>query len=449
MYAKPLFIAAAGTLFWACASDPQMSRAGAGGSAMEDGSSPADAKNPGAGGALVDGGGPAGPPDGGSIPTDAGNRFPFPQNWRSARCTYPASATAEHVRQAYLAWKDELVTADGAGGHLRVRRPNSPGGELNSTVSEGIAYGMMLAVVMDDQRLFDELWKYSQLWLDANGLMHWYINAAGTATLGTGAATDSDEDMAWALVMASRKWGGSGTLMNAYIDVAKAQIDRIWQYEVDHARGDLLLAGDSWGSNIIFNPSYFAPSEYRVFGQVTGKIDDWNRVIDTGYAVIAKSLNATSGNASNGLVPAWCDVDGVPKPPSTGAATNYQYDSARMPFRIGQDYCYYGEPRAASYLAAISSFFAAIGARNIVDGYDLDGTPRRDPATPAGSPQSAVFVGSAGVGAMFDVKYRVLLDDAYAGVATGQFLARSRYYNLSWTALTLATMTGNLFDYPP
>ncbi len=446
MYPKPLLIALSGAIFCACTAETPASPSGAGGSTSEDGSSPPDA----GGGGSKEGGPPGGPrPDGGGVVTDAGNRFPFPQNTRAARCTYPAAADAEHVRQAYRAWKDELVTAGGAGGHLRVRRPNSPGGEVDSTVSEGIAYGMMLAVVMDDQALFDELWKYSQLWLDANGLMHWYINAAGTAALGTGAATDSDEDMAWALVLASRKWGGSGTLASPYLDVAKAQIGRIWQHEVDHAQGDLLLAGDSWGGNIVFNPSYFAPSEYRVFGQVTGKVDDWNRVIDTGYAVIAKSLNATSGNATNGLVPAWCDVNGVPKPPSTGAATNYQYDSARMPFRIGQDYCYNGEPRAATYLAAISTFFSAIGAENIVDGYDLDGKPHRDPATPPGSPQSAVFVGGAAVGAMFDAKYRTLLDEGYARVATGQLLARSRYYNLSWTALTLAMLTGNLFDYPP
>jgi endoglucanase len=441
MYQKPVLIVVSSAFLWACGSEPQRTN-----DPVEDASPPTDGRGA-AGDAPLDGMGRGA--DATSIPrVDGGNRFPFPQNQRSARCTYAAGADPEHVRQSYVAWKNELVTASGAGGHLRVRRPNSPGGEIDSTVSEGIAYGMMLAVVMDDPDLFDELWKYSQLWLDANGLMHWYINAAGTAALGTGAATDSDEDMAWALVMASRKWGGSGTLSTTYLEAAQAQIARIWQHEVDHTRGDLLLAGDTWGTNIIFNPSYFAPSEYRVFGEVTGKVVEWNRVIDTGYAVIAKSLNAMSGNATNGLVPAWCDVDGVPKPPSTGSATNYQYDSARTPFRIGQDYCYYGEPRAASYLAAVSDFFATLGAGNIVDGYDLDGRPRPDPATPAGSPQSAVFVGGAAVGAMHDAKYRPLLDDAYARVATGQLLARSRYYNLSWTGLTLAMMTGNLFDYP-
>ena len=209
MYEKSFLIVASSALLWACGTEASALRPREG-DAAEDGTTIADANV--AGDALSEGGATSTPDaEGGSTPkVDGGNRFPFPQNSRASRCTYAAGADAEHVRQTYFAWKNELVTADGAGGHLRVRRPNSPGGEVNSTVSEGIAYGMMLAVVMDDQALFDELWKYSQLWLDANGLMHWYINAAGTAPLGTGAATDSDEDMAWALVMASRKWGGAG-----------------------------------------------------------------------------------------------------------------------------------------------------------------------------------------------------------------------------------------------
>ena len=42
--------------------------------------------------------------------------------------------------------KTDIVTSDGAGGFLRVRRPNSASAVVNSTVSEGIAYGMLLAV---------------------------------------------------------------------------------------------------------------------------------------------------------------------------------------------------------------------------------------------------------------------------------------------------------------
>jgi len=418
--------------------------AGTGGGAGTAAASGGDAGMPGTGG-MAGLGGMAGA---GGSPSPNGAKYPFPQNARLSRCSYPAAADAGKVRDAYTAWKADVVTSSGAGGHLRTQRPNSPGAETNSTVSEGIAYGMMIAVFMDDRMLFDELWKYSQLWLNGNGLMDWYINAAGTQRLGTGGATDADEDMAWALVMADRQWGGQGSLDKPYLDYAKIQIKAIWDHEIDHANNDFLLAGDSWAGNLIFNPSYFAPNEYRIFGEVTGDAAGWKRVIDTGYTILAKSLNAQSGNASNGLAPAWCDASGAPKVPYDNGPTNYQYDSARIPFRIGVDYCWAGEERAKTYLAKVSQFFAGVGASAITDGYDLDGTPHPDADSAPNGPQSAVFVGTAAVGAMHDATFQTFVDDAYALVATGELLARSRYYNLSWTALTLAMLTGNLVEYP-
>ena len=369
----------------------------------------------------------------------------FPENQRLERCTYPKNANPADVVKAYERFKTEIVTSDGARGHLRVKRPNSPGAEVNSTVSEGIAYGMIIAVAMGDQPLFDGLWKYSQEFLNENGLMHWYINAAGTAPISTGGATDSDEDMAWALVMADRQWGGKGSLDTDYIEYAKTQIEAIWDHEIDHGQGDFLKPGDTWNETV-FNPSYFAPNQYRIFGQVTGKVAEWNRVIDRGYEMLNKCLNAENKNQDNGLAPAWCDLNG--KPTGTNSAFNYQYDSARIPFRIGQDYCYNGEPRAKAYLEKVSTFFANVGAAKIVDGYALDGTPEPDKDSDPNGPQSAVFVGTAAVGAMHDPKFQPFIDEAYALVATGELLARSRYYNLSWTPLTLLMLTGNLNEFP-
>jgi len=84
-----------------------------------------------------------------------------------------------------------------------------------------------------------------------------------------------------------------------------------------------------------------------------------------------------------------------------------------------------------------------VGAANIVDGYDLDGTPHPQFASAAN--QSAAFVGPAGVGAMAIPGYAMLRDQAYARVATLNLFAGSQYYNESWTVLSLAMMTG-LFD---
>jgi endo-1,4-beta-D-glucanase Y len=317
---------------------------------------------------------------------------------------------------------------------------------IGSTVSEGMGYGMLLAVYVNDQPLFDALWKYEQLHLNGNGLMNWEIGPDGNVTSGgQGGATDGDEDMAWALTMADLQWGGQGTLSDTYLNNAKKLIDAIWSFEVDHGRQDMLKPGDQWGDVDITNPSYFAPAYYRVFGAISGKVAEWNRVLDSSYVILDKSLNAASGNASNGLVPAWCNSSGTPAG-AAGAPLNFQNDATRTPFRIAEDYCFSGEPRAKTYLGKISAFYVSVGVANITNGYDLDGTPHPEKVFPAGL-QAASFVGPAGVAAMHSAQYQRFIDDAYAEVATLKLSAGTIYYQKSWTALSLLMLTGNLVDF--
>jgi hypothetical protein len=205
--------------------------------------------------AGMGGGGPAGGPAGsgaagsgggpdvrGPTPATATSNFPFPQNRHMSRCTYPTNYRNSDVLAAYQQWEtDTVVAADSVcTGCKRVQRlasdPQSTCLPNGSTVSEGIAYGMLIAVYMDKQALFDGLWKYSQKFLDNRGLMHWSVNAQGQ--LGSvpggcqGAASDADEDMAFALVMADKQWGGKGSLDKSYLDYAKSQITNVWNNEI-------------------------------------------------------------------------------------------------------------------------------------------------------------------------------------------------------------------------
>jgi Glycosyl hydrolases family 8 len=364
----------------------------------------------------------------------------------AGQCAAPTGATTADAKAAYDKWNADLVVSDGARGFLRVRRPNSSGAEVNSTVSEGIGYGMLLSVYANDQDTFDKLWQYEQQFPDNHGLMNWYINAAGTTALGTGAATDGDEDMAFALAMADKRWGGKGSLATTYLDAAKTLIGLIWQYEVDQTRNFVLTSGDQSDGSVI-NISYFAPAYYLEFGRVTGKASDWNKVIATSYAIISVTLNAQNGNLNNGLVPAWSTPAGVPMtPPNTSMPLYHQLDSCRTPFRLAEDYCWNATPQALVYLKKIIGFYSGVGVANMVDGYDLNGTPHPQFVT-TGGPRAASFVGPAGVGAMATgTTYGKLRDDAYASVATLMQLAGSTYYQESWTALSLQMMTGLLQD---
>jgi endo-1,4-beta-D-glucanase Y len=371
-------------------------------------------------------------------PGTGAGAFPFPQNRALPHCTLPASDDTQ-VKAAWDKWRAQAVVSAGAGGFLRVRRWEN----ADDTVSEGIGYGMIAAVYFNDQDTFDELFQYSQLHLDNNGFMHWRVDAQGREIDGNGgmvalgarsAASDADEDIAWALVMAHSQWGAGGALDDDYIALARGLIDKIYRFEVDHAGGEILKPGDTWGGASVTNPSYFAPSYYRVFGRVTGKVAEWNKVIDATYKTLA-----AAANSSTGLVPAWCKADGS----NAGKEYYYQYDACRTPFRIALDYCQNGEPRAESYLKKVGTFFQGVGARNIKDGYELNGTPRSKNA-------SAAFAGPAGVAGLVSADLMDFTNDAYTELLVlgqqqpGQGYS---YYNSSWHLLSLLMLSGNYLDY--
>jgi len=405
-----------------------------------------------AGGAATSGGAPSGGggaatagsgAGGATMASDTNARYPFPQNVASEYCVFPSAYTNADVQSAYDLWKETVVTSEGAGEFLRVRKPDS-GSIIDSTVSEGMGYGMLLTVYMDDQDVFDKLWKYVLQYLNGNGLMEWEISPDG-GIIGNGAALDGDEDMAWALVMADRQWGSSGSLDDTYMNYALDLIQAMWDHEIDHTRSEMPLPGDSWGGADVTNISYFAPAYYRVFAEVSGN-DGWLQAVTTSYDILERSLNQTNGNADNGLVPAWCDSNGTPVEAYGGAPLHFQNDSTRTPFRVGQDYCYYGEPRALDYMQKITSFYTSVGASNIVDGYELDGTPRPDFSQNGLQPAS--FVGPGAVGASYSADNQSFIDEAYALVASQELTAGTIYYQKSWSALSLLMLTGNFFELP-
>ena len=373
-------------------------------------------------------------------------QFPFPRNYTNPYGIEATNYDNAAVSAAYDQWYADCVTSSGAGGYLRVQRPNDSGLALNSTVSEGIGYGMVIAVYMNDENLFDNLWKYEQLHLDGGGLMNWYINADGSLGSnpgGANGATDADEDMAWALLMASRQWGGSGTLGSTYATLATNQINLVYNKEVS---GGIPVGGDQFGS---INPSYFAPAYYREFASATGNTG-WLTVASDCYTVLNGNLSQGYGNTANGLDSAWCTSAGVSQD-TNNSPWDYQYDACRTPFRIVEDYLWFGNSSAQSYATKTSNFFSAIGAVSIVDGYQLNGT--KDPQLPtlkvSQNPgfQSAAFVGPAGVGAMVGGTYQSYVNDTFTSLTGSNLKVGGTYYDESWTVMSLLMLSGNFLDY--
>ena len=244
--------------------------------------------------------------------------------------------------------------------------------------------------------------------------------------------------------MASRQWGGSGSLGSSYQSLAVSQIGRLYSYI--SANGMIADGGDGYGA---INPSYFAPAYYREFANASGQAG-WLTVSANCYSVLNGNLSQGYGNTNNGLDSAWCTSAGV-STDTNNAPWDYQYDACRTPFRIVEDYLWFGNSSAQSYATKTSNFFSAIGAVSIVDGYQLSGTPDPQspvlPVSPSPVSQSAAFVGPAGVGAMVSRTYQQYIDNTYSDLVGSKLLQGGFYYDESWTVMSLLMLSDNFLDY--
>ncbi|HEY2408788.1 MAG TPA: glycosyl hydrolase family 8 [Polyangiaceae bacterium] len=314
-----------------------------------------------------------------------------------------------------------------------------PSENSNDTVSEGIAYGMLIGVFMGDKSMFDTLWAFAQSKFNGNGLMTWQLDANGNPK-GGGAATDADEDMAFALLMADKQWGG-------YANAAATLIDNIWTHEVDPSNA--LKPGDNFGGANETNPSYFAPAYYRAFAKVASA-HPWQSLVDSSYTILAAATGA------DGLVPNWVNSGGVGIAGTTtdGSGPNFGYDACRTPWRIALDYCINGEPRAKTYLDKITAFYASVVSAtgfvtSIKDGYTVTGT--NPPGALGDYGAGMAFYGPATVGASASQNAMLLQSGSQAlytymtgpnRTASGVFT----YYHASWGLLSLMTLSGNFWD---
>ena len=291
---------------------------------------------------------------------------------------------ASEIADKYNTWKTNYVENCGTD-KARVKFDNTA-----QTVSEGIAYGMLLAAYAGDKDLFNRLWAYYKQFRNANGVMHWQINGCNSVN-GQNGATDAELDAAMALIVANYQWPNTTSPHNYKTD-AVALITAVKNYEIN-ASDFTFENGDAW-KPACRNPSYQAPGYARVFklfmaenGQANNAY--WDNVIQKTEALLINNAHSTSGLSTN-----WCTPAGPPNSSCSGSGTapdKFGYDACRAPWRQGVDYMWYGP----STIQAITNKQAAYwigngGAGNVRGGNSLnhDGTGSGD--------HNAAFVGPVG-----------------------------------------------------
>jgi endo-1,4-beta-D-glucanase Y len=243
-------------------------------------------------------------------------------------------------------------------------------------VSEGVGYGMLLALYANDQKNFDLLYSTGkEFYLHA--CAGWRKPADGSDTE-QGSASDADEDIALALIFADKWqkkeiWGSSSI---NYGNEAQGVVNCIWNY----LRPDGgLPPGNGWDPG--YNIGYFAPAWYRVYNDFDSQKRDWMKVVRRSYEVIEVSPAYNIGMVSD-----WSDHSGNP---GGGGYNTYKdgkaffKDAIRILWRIANDYIWFKEPKAKAFLDNSLAFITSKGGPSAANFYQLEASNKGEllPAT--------------------------------------------------------------------
>lgn len=249
-----------------------------------------------------------------------------------------AGMREDTARVAGRQFLDEYAEPDG-----RVVRRDE-GGDV---VSEGQAYGMLIAVAVGDEPRFRSIWNWTKTHLRrADGLLAW--RWADDKIAGVNSAADADLDAARALVLAGRRFDApeltedGRRLGVAILDTETVAVGTgtVPPSDVNPpgtwvAGSGRTLVGGNWARTApyVVNPGYFSPrAERELFDASADR--RWTDITRT-QRVLGWQLIGTGM-----LPPDWATVSdvghAVPTGPVAGGPVGFGLDAARLPVRFAE-----------------------------------------------------------------------------------------------------------------
>ncbi|WP_426739029.1 glycosyl hydrolase family 8 [Plantibacter sp. 2H11-2] len=301
----------------------------------------------------------------------------------------------------------------------------------DDTVSEGQAYGLLVAAGVGDEQSFTEIWDWTEQHLQRpDGLLAWRWSDG--EVVDDEPASDADLDAARALVIAGTRFD-EPRFTEAGVTLAGVIADRM---TAETAAGRILLPG-VWAASTepyAYNPSYASPVAFSVLGAATG--DPRWAELQAGSAAVTTTLLDESP-----LPPDWAQVhadgsvDAMPGAAGTGQSVRYGYDAARLPIRYAES-CDTADQATAARLASTLARSKELRAET-----DLGGSPLTSDVHPLALQARAAA--RAAVGNLPESA-----DDLRAADELAQEVPS--YFGAAWAALApMMLTTGELDGCPP
>ena len=248
--------------------------------------------------------------------------------------------------------------------------------------TEGMSYGLMIAVQFDRKDIFDRLWRWGKKYMQhqegpLKGYFAWSCKTDGTRNA-QGPASDGELYYVTSLIFASNRWGNS-TGIN-YLAEAQNILDCSMQkigmervaplINLEHQL--ITFTPDPFGGRFT-DPSYHVPAFYEVWARWAedGRSEFWRECARKSREYLHKSIHPVTG-----LNPDYNNYDGTLLGSKRVIGDAFRFDSWRVPMNIALDYSWACADRKwqQEYGNKIQNFFYSQGIDSFVDQYNVDGT---------------------------------------------------------------------------
>jgi oligosaccharide reducing-end xylanase len=252
----------------------------------------------------------------------------------------------------------------------------------NDIRSEGISYGMMIAVQLDKQAEFNRIWKWAKTYMYHSdgpyaGYFSWHNRPDGTR-LDLNPAPDGEIWMTTALFFAAHRWGNGEGIFN-YEAEANAILHAMLHKAEDNSSVTAMFDPES--KLVVFvpikgrvsqfsDPSYHVPHYYNLWAHWAAKDNDFWREATT----LSRAYLKLTEHPETGLMPDYAEFDGTPVRLNGGNQDRFAYDAWRTNMNIALDYAWnQADPWQVEHINRVLNFFYGEGINRYKAEYTLAG----------------------------------------------------------------------------
>lgn len=328
----------------------------------------------------------------------------------------------------------------------------------NDIRSEGVSYGMMIAVQMNKQAEFNALWNFAKSNMQhqsgaRKGYFAWQVSTAGSI-MDANPASDGEEYFATALFFAGHRWG-NGTGIYNYTTEANNILNTMLHKEdmnggvvesvtnmFNKTQKQVVFVPYSTAANFT-DPSYHLPAFYELWGRwATGyngqQTTDRQFWLDA--ATKSRQFFASTTHSTTGLNPDYAEFTGAPN--NTGNHGDFRFDAWRTAVNWSVDYAWWAADANQKTLSnKLLNFFNNQGVTAYVNQYSLAGSPLSTDR----SPGLIASNGAAALASSDSVAWKFVEELWKLNPPTGQY----RYYDGLLNFMALLHASGNFKIYKP